>query len=148
MGCGRQPGRRGRDNQDAEDDNQDADKDMDDNNQDASKDMTVENDESIAVSSVMNVMLDAQTTVKPAAGAGAAGATGLDVVLYDSLKVEGLIVGVVTAKKRNIIESSSTLRSARSSTIMTINPRRSMSSMSRHLLECFRCVECLLGFLV
>ena len=35
---------------------------------------------------------------------GAAGATGLAVVLYDSLNVEGGIAGGVTAKKRNIIE--------------------------------------------
>ena len=80
------------DNQDAGKDmdgnNQDAGKDMHDNHQDASKDMAYEN----------------QTTVKAAAGSGAAGATGLDVVLYDGLKVEGLIVGGVTVQKHNIIQ--------------------------------------------
>ena len=79
--------------------------------------MTVEHDEAIAVSSVMNNLLDTEAsveaaagvgtagaTVKAAAGSGAAGDTGLDVVLYDSLKVEGLIVGGVTVQKCNIIQ--------------------------------------------
>ncbi len=79
--------------------------------------MTVEHDEAIAVSPVMNNLLDTEAsveaaagvgaagaTVKAAAGSGAAGATSLDVVLYDGLKVEGLIVGGVTVQKCNIIQ--------------------------------------------
>jgi len=69
----------------------------------------------------MNNILDTEATLKPAAvdevagatvscsveavnGDGAAGAVGLEVVLYDGLKVEGLIVGGVTVQKRNIIQ--------------------------------------------
>ena len=121
----------------------------------------------------------------PAVGTGAAGATCLAVVLYDSLNVEGRIVGGVIVSKRNIIElenlhanvlqktaniianlqslyinslcifidpkvsgrSFSTVRSASRPcshyTIMTTKPRRSMSSISIHLLKRFGCVGCL-----
>jgi hypothetical protein len=143
------------DNQDAgkdmDDNNQDAGKDMDDNNQDAGKDMTVERDEAIAASSVMNNMLDSEAivdaaagagaTVKPAAGAGTAGATGLDVVLYDGLKVEGLIIGGVTVQKRNIIKHANLHAQVVQKTANIIDSMQSMDIYSlywieQHLKEC------------
>jgi hypothetical protein len=74
-------------------------------------------------------------------GAGAAGATGLAVVLYDSLKVETLIVGVVTVRKRNIIELRNLHTTVEQKTTNVIAILQSMDIYSlywieQHLKEC------------
>ena len=74
-------------------------------------------------------------------GTGAAGATGLAVVLYDSLIVEGRIVGGVTAKKRNIIELRNlhTTVEQKTANIIAILPSFDIYSLywiEQHLKEC------------
>ena len=77
----------------------------------------------------------------PAVGTGAAGATCLAVVLYDSLNVEGRIVGGVIVSKRNIIELENLHANVLQKTANIIANLPSMDIYSlrwieQHLKEC------------